>query len=118
MDVGTKVGARRWPYHAAHPDCWGRPHSGVVLSRRDPRAWQDTMRFAGQLPSQAEVDAIVDANDARCSGQYDTVPVLWTFGEEQVAYFERIDRLRPYAKDLADWTASLWAAKHPMEKAA
>jgi len=43
LPVGAEVGAQRWPYHAAHPDCWWRPWKGVVLALDDPRAWSRTI---------------------------------------------------------------------------
>lgn len=103
MDVGTKVGAHRWPYHYNHPDCWGRPWSGTLLAGNDPRAWQDTIRFDG-LPSQAEVDRHVAWCKARYTDWEQRVPVLWDFGENgQTIYWEDAARLLPYDEDVAAW---------------
>lgn len=118
MEVGTKVGAKRWPYHAAHPDCWGKPHAGIVLSPRDPRAWQGTMAFGDRLPSHEEVDAHVDWIEANVPDRRPTLPVEWDFDGRKEVYWESVQNLRPYAVDLEEWTASLWRAKRPVRKAA
>lgn len=118
MEVGTKVGARRWPYNAAHPDCWVRPHAGVVLSQRDPRAWQGTMAFGERLPTQAEVDRHVDWIEKNIPDRKATLPVLWDFFGEPCAYWESAASVKPYAEDLADWTQALWLAQQPLRKAA
>jgi len=57
MKVGDVVGARRWPYEAAHPEVWGQPLRGEILSCNDRKAWEGSMLFA--TPSQQEVDAHV-----------------------------------------------------------
>lgn len=57
LTVGTEVGARRWPYHAAHPDYWGPPWKGVLVAENDPRACEKTLAFPFGRPSQEEVDA-------------------------------------------------------------
>lgn len=98
MTPGTKVGARRWPYQAAHPDCWGKPWSGVVLAIDDPRAWENTITFPGRRPTRAEVAAHLDR-----VGPVRGVPVLWAFSDGPQVHWERAESLRPYAEDLADW---------------
>jgi hypothetical protein len=98
---GTKVGARRWPYHGAHPGCWGRPWAGVVLALDDPRAWAGSIAFPTATPDPAAVTAHV----RKCilAGGCTEVPVLWTFGAEQKIYWSRPAHLRPYAVDLEEW---------------
>lgn len=64
MKPGTQVGAERWPYDHAHPDCWQRPLAGEVLEVTDPRAWANTIAFPvaisrTRLPSRA---TLRDAN--------------------------------------------------------
>lgn len=118
MEIGTKVGAKRWPNHAAHPDCWEKPHAGVVLSPRDPRSWEGTMAFGSRLPTQAEVDAHVDWIEADVQKREPTLPVEWDFWGRKEVYWETVSSLRPYAQDLAAWTAALWEARHPVSKAA
>jgi hypothetical protein len=101
IHVGMKVGAERWPYHAAHPGCWGKPWEGVVLAVDDPRAWTDTLAFPGRTPTQEEVSAHV----ARFTFTGRT-PVLWDFGPHGLkAHWERTESLRPYGEDLAAWEA-------------
>ena len=55
VKVGDRVGAGRWPYSHAHPDCWGKPWAGVVLSETDPRAWANTLAFPVSSPDPAAV---------------------------------------------------------------
>jgi hypothetical protein len=99
IHVGMTVGAQRWPYQAAHHDCWGKPWAGVVLAVDDPRAWTDTLAFPGRTPTQEEVSEHV----ARYTFGGRT-PVLWDFGSHGLKpHWERTDSLRPYAEDLADW---------------
>lgn len=98
---GEKVGAQRWPYAAAHPDCWGRPWAGVVLAQDDPQAWARTLRFTTDSPDPAEVRAWVE--HCHAEGLLDSaVPVLWAFDEPRV-YWQDVAGLRPYADDLAAW---------------
>lgn len=108
MKPGTKVGAKRWPYSAAHPGCWGRPWAGLVLELTDPRAWAGTLAFPRGTPSRAEVKAHVAACEARGLTFGDRIPVLWDFGSSGLkCHWEKCDgtdhAIRPYAEDLADW---------------
>lgn len=104
--VGTEVGARRWPYAAAHPDAWGRPWKGVVLALNDPRAWEGTMAFPSRLPSQSEVDEHV--HGLSFEGR---TPVLWDFGASGLkSYWEPTESLCLFAEDLAMWEAERAAA--------
>lgn len=104
--IGTEVGGRRWPYHAAHPDAWGKPWKGVLLAVDDPRAWADTMAFPGP---KAPTKAAVREHLARVPA-IARVPVLWDFGDESLVYWESAASLRPYAEDLAAWRAERAAA--------
>jgi hypothetical protein len=113
LAVGTLVGARRWPYHAAHPDCWGKPWAGTVLAQDDPRAWQGTLAFPCRDGQQPDPDKVRE-HVAWCREQgllRDSVPVLWDFGADGPrAMWERLDSVRPYAADLAEWEAERTAA--------
>lgn len=101
MKVGTKVGAKRWAYSAAHPDCWLKPWAGVVLAKDDPRAWADTLAFRG-TPTQEQVRAHIAAIGP--GGLASVTPVLWDFGPHgQKVYWETTAGLRPYADDVAEW---------------
>lgn len=108
--VGAEVGAKRWPYFAAHPDCWGTPWKGIVLAINDPKAWQGTLAFGLSLPSQEAVDRHVAVCLARGLGRL-TTPVLWNFGDRHEAFWETITSLRPYADDLRAWEQALWTAR-------
>ena len=97
--VGLEVGAKRWPYAAAHPDAWGLPWKGTVLATNDPRAWEGTMAFPSRLPSQSEVDSHVVGYTFE-----GRAPVLWDFGSSGLkSFWEPIHALRPYSEDLAAW---------------
>jgi len=104
---GDAVGAERWPLVSAHPDVWEWPHSGIVLARNDPRAWEGT--FAVH-PTQAEVDAHLIAIDARGGTKGETVPVAWSFASGRV-YWEPIARLRPFGEDVTAWEAARQTAR-------
>lgn len=109
MQVGDVVGAERWPYSGAHPDCWGQPWSGVVLAVNDPRAWTNTLRFRG-IPSQKAVDAWIAELQARGEVMRH-VPVLWDFGSHGLrVWWEQADRLRPYHEDVEAWKVARAAA--------
>ena len=107
LTTGTKVGARRWPYHAAHVDCWEKPWSGEILDEGDPRAWANSIAFPTDYPDPDLVDAHVEW--CREHGLLQTaVPVLWEFGR---VYWEDVERLRPYAIDLEEWTEAKWSER-------
>lgn len=115
MKIGSKVGAHRWPYNAAHPDCWGRPWSGVVLEVTDPRAWAGSIAFPSK-PTRAQVAAHVAHCEANGSDFSDRAPVLWDFGPNgSSVHWEKVDgtehAIRPYAEDLEAWSAARWEAK-------
>jgi hypothetical protein len=103
MNPGTEVSTEyRWPYDAAHPDCWQEPWKGILLAPNDPRAWQNTVRFPGRLPEQAEVDQhLADLH------QRDTpltaVPVLYDFDGEASVQWETPDKVVPYHQCLLHW---------------
>ncbi|GMU20589.1 MAG: hypothetical protein AMXMBFR13_06860 [Phycisphaerae bacterium] len=105
IKIGDVVGAERWPYSAAHPDCWQQPLSGVVLAVNDVRAWANTLRFRG-TPTQEAVDKHL-AN-LRAKGELlRHIPVLWDFGAHgSKVWWEPADRLRPYDKDVEAWRAA------------
>lgn len=105
--VGTVVGARRWPYSASHPDCWGKPWQGVVLAINDQRAWAGN----AALDTQSKIDAHV----AWCQEHgllKHTIPVLWDFDDEQVVYFQQavgdasLHDLMLYAEDYSAWQSA------------
>ena len=101
LEVGMKVGAKRWPYSSAHPDAWSTPHSGFILSIRSPEAWKGTMAFGDRLPTQEEVDlhlAKVGLKDASS-----IVPVQWDFDGKKVVHWEAPEALTHYFKDLEAW---------------
>lgn len=117
IQVGTEVGARRWPYAAAHPGCWGTPWKGVVLAMNDPRAWAGN----AALSTQEKIDAHV----AWCHEHgllHDSVPVLWDFGCESVVYFQatggdaRCYAVRPYADDYHAWESERAEAFRRLEE--
>jgi len=103
FNVGTEVSTEyRWAYDSAHPDCWREPWNGILLAPNDPRAWQNTVRFPGRLPEQAEVDkhlADLQARNIPLTG----VPVLWDFGDEQRVGWETADKVVPYQQCLLHW---------------
>lgn len=110
LEPGTLVGAKRWPYDAAHPDCWGTPWSGTVLGIKDPQAWAHTMAFPVAHPEPRKVAEHV----AWCQAQgfAMTVPVLWDFGASgKVVYWERPESLRPYGEDYMAWVAARQKAR-------
>ena len=107
-EVGSKVGAMRWPGYGGHPDGWGRPWSGIVLARTDPRAWAGSIAF-GDKPSPAEVWSHVIKHWDLLR---DEVPVLWFFQDAYGKPYEKIfwskfngkpHAARPYAEDLQAW---------------
>jgi hypothetical protein len=101
---GTAVGAERWPLSAAHPDCWGRPWKGVVLSPADPRAWRGTLAFPRGEPDPTALREHLARYPSLGSSR---VPVLWEFGQVE---WEHADGLRPYVDDVAAWELAHQAA--------
>lgn len=105
--IGDSVGAHRWPYWAAHPDCWGKPWGGVVIALDDPRAWANTLAFPTPDPDPEKVKAHVQW----CKSQdllKDKCAVLWDFEGKAVPTFESYGRnsdydVRPYANDFRKW---------------
>ncbi len=113
--VGSKVGAQRWPSYAAHPDCWGRPWSGIVLARHDPRAWHGSIAFfhLGDQLSKAETIPHVLRHWEHLQTE---VPVLWSFVDAYGkptprVYWEKISSVRPYADDLEAWMCARGEAR-------
>jgi hypothetical protein len=102
---GDVVGSKRWPYQAAHPDCWQKPLQGVVLQQDDPRVWAGSFAFPVAKPNRAKVKAHV----ARCraEGLLREIPVLWTCprrdGVELKVWWESPEGLRSYEDDCAEW---------------
>ena len=103
FNVGTEVSTEnRWPYDSAHPDCWREPWKGIQLAPNDPRAWQNTVRFPGRLPEQAEVDKhLADLRERNIP--LTGMPVLWEFGDEQRVGWETADKVVPYQQCLLHW---------------
>jgi hypothetical protein len=111
LQIGARVGARRWPYSAAHPDCWEPPLHGILLPRNEPRAWAKTLAFADDPPSQAAVDRHVQW----CLGQgllRDSVPVQWSLASGVVIRWQSIASLVPAEEDLGAWVLERAAARH------
>jgi hypothetical protein len=108
--TGMRVGAGRWAYSAAHPDCWLAPYVGTVLSAEDPQAWQGTLAFPGdELPDPAKVKAW--AAQCRKEGLLDAkVPVLWDFPTGQTVRWETLSALRLPADDRKAWEEARAAA--------
>lgn len=109
MKIGTKVGAERWPYSHAHPDCWMQPWHGWLLAVNDTRAWVKTIAFPSRKPNQAKVDEHVSWCHAQ--GLLDAnVPVFWIFGAEKTVHWERLEALVPYQVDVQNWRRARAAA--------
>ncbi|RTL26945.1 MAG: hypothetical protein EKK55_06985 [Rhodocyclaceae bacterium] len=107
MKPGDAVGAERWPYQGAHPDCWGPPWRGTLLAVDDPRVWAPTLAVYGQEPTPAAIAEHL----GRWPSRPTSVPVLWDFGPHgEVIHWERPARLRSYADDAAAWRAARAAA--------
>jgi hypothetical protein len=100
FEPGSRVGAQRWPYHAAHPDAWGAPHGGTVLRADDPQAWAGTLAFPSHDPDPVAVRAHVEKSGSHLDG---LVPVMWDFGR---VYWEDVARVVPYEVDRAAWLAA------------
>lgn len=105
MKPGDVVGAQRWPYSAAHPDCWQPPWKGVVLDIEDPRAWANTLAFPADAPDPQAVRAHVAYCRANIPNAFArTVPVIWDFGQHgKKCHWEVVSGLRLYAEDYLDW---------------
>lgn len=104
--IGARVGAHRWPYSAAHPDCWLKPYAGEVLADDDPRAWAGTIAFPTDDPDPVKVCDHV----AWCKSQgllSDVQPVLWEFGR---VHWEK--SLIDYGADYAEWFQARSIAFH------
>ena len=105
MEIGTTVSAaHRWPFQAAHPDCWGRPWKGTVLALDDPRAWTGSLAFRG-TPTQEETSAhVADCKERGLLSN--TIPVLWNFGTSEEIQWETEPHLKPYDDVLKEWEAA------------
>lgn len=119
IEPGMVVGARRWAFSGAHPDCWRLPWKGVVLALDDPRAWKGTMAFPGKrAPSRKKVQAHV----TWCREQgllTRSVPVLWNFGEHgQEVHWECATQLRSYEEDVSAWREARAQAYAQVKQAA
>lgn len=107
MKPGANVGAKRWPYAAAHPDCWEQPWSGTLLALDDPRAWAGTIAFPEAQPTRAAVRRHLAKSEPS-----ERVPVLWDFGAiGLVVQWEQGASLRPYEADVAAWETARAAAR-------
>lgn len=105
VQVGQAVSTDyRWPYSSAHPDCWLRPHRGIVLAPNDPRAWTGTLAFHS-TPTQAEVDAHL-ANLAERGIPLTGTPVLYPWGMA----WETTEKVEPYMVILRHWQDARKAA--------
>lgn len=111
LPIGAIVGAGRWPFDGAHPDCWGRPWKGVMLAQNDVRAWTNTLAFYG-TPTQDQVDAhIVWCHGLNLLGP-ECVPVLWDFKSQIGEPYQKVHwetfgdgqhDVKPYEDDLRLW---------------
>lgn len=114
---GSEVGCEyRWPYCAAHPDCWSPPHKGIVLALDDPRAWRGSLAFPRNPPTQEECTAHVQS----CLDRgllFNNVPVLWQSSVDPEQFMQWDSKLRPYADELAAWEAARAAAYDRENKA-
>lgn len=103
-NAGEVVGAGRWPYSHAHPDCWLEPLQGMVMEIDDPLAWRETFAFPEKsLPPRTSVRNHV----ATCQSQgllLNEVPVLWETDKGPKVLWESVDSLRSYAQDYTEWT--------------
>lgn len=114
LPLGTVVGAHRWPYSSAHPDCWQAPCKGVVIALNDRRIWKGN----ASLKTQEDIDRHVVWCHSHRLFAHD-VAVLWEFGEEQTVYISSTlgsHRVRPYAEDYLEWQAAR-AAEYDRERA-
>jgi len=120
MKPGDEVGMKRWPYYSCHPDAWETPRKGILLDVKDPRAWA-TKRSTGETfpwndsglsrlcagcPVAKQEDVDFAYPRLVLAGNLDpntTVPVLWKFGCVEAVYWEKLEKLVPYADDLAEW---------------
>ena len=105
LPPGTEVGAERWPWSSAHPDCWWRPWKGVVLSLTDPRVWRGTLAFPRGEPDPAAIREHVARYPSLGASR---VPVLWEFGQVE---WERVEAVRRYADDHAAWDVARQMAR-------
>lgn len=102
---GTLVGSDRRPFgDGSHAG--GRPWSGVVLARDDPRAWRGTL-YAGRRNRFRPGE--LAAHVASHGGMRDRLPVLWEFGK---VYWEDASKLVPYAQDAIAWRRKVKAGGH------
>jgi len=76
--VFTIVGDKnRYPHKGMHPDCWEKPHRGIVLSELDPIVWRGSLAFPGnEYPDPVDVAKHVQSVSHIVD---DRVPVLWYF---------------------------------------
>ena len=103
---GSEVGCEyRWPFKSSHPDCWGKPHKGIVLALDDIRAWTGSLAFPRNPPTQEECTAHVQS----CLDRgllLNNVPVLWQSTVDPEQFMQWDSKLRPYAEELAAWEAA------------
>jgi hypothetical protein len=110
LQIGDRVGARCWPYSAAHPDCWELPLHGILLPRNEPRAWANTLAFVDDQPSQAAVDRHLQWCLAHGLLR-GIVPVQWSLTSGVVIRWQSITSLVPAEEDLCAWVLER-AARH------
>jgi hypothetical protein len=103
LTPGTLVGARRWPYSHAHPDCWQEPYTGILLALDDPRGWSFTLFSPGGEPPPEELEHHVRSCLAE-GPLADVVPVLWDFREHgRRVHWEPLSMVMPAEVDRASW---------------
>lgn len=124
LEVGSAVGAERWPDTYWHGDGWGIPWRGVLLAVDDPRAWAGS-GIAAKIPgnpTRAECRAHIThleklwaecpATACRAPLFSSTVMVLWDFGRGAlVVYREDAAKVRSYREDVAAWKLAMEAAR-------
>ena len=104
---GTEVGCEyRWPYDHAHPDCWQKPHKGVVLALDDPRAWRNSLAFPATMYPDGPPQDKLTAHVEKCLSNgllTSHVPVLYVNTLDGTEFIQWDSKLRPYADELTAW---------------
>ena len=97
---GMWVGAGRWANQSSHPDLWGKPLGGQIVSTDSPAAWANTPEFPVRNPDSAQV--IIHISELRKQGKLEgAVPVLWDYGDgHRVIKWEKETCLRPYGDEM------------------
>lgn len=103
LKVGMAVGCSyRWPYSAAHPDCWLAPYKGVILAITDPAAWSKTLAFSAEFPDAGKVAKHVEwcLSQGHLKG---SVPIRYETDSGHFVQWDSVDSLSPYADAVREW---------------